>query len=464
MPSEVILPRVDMDMTTGKIARWHVEAGATVTKGQPLFDIETDKAAMEIEAPASGTIRDMTGVSGDDIPVGSVVAWIFAEGETSVEAKAAPAPHASSAPRIDVPELRFDSAQPPARAQAPGADRETSTPPLANGFDGQPRATPMARRLARAHGVDLATLAGSGPRGRIQAADIEAAAAAPAAIQAPAPKPAPVIAPAPQPAPAPSTTAVASTRQAGPTNLVQLREGDGRPILLVHGFGADHNTWRPYLGHVASGRPVLAFDLPGHGGSPLGGVADFAALVDGVAAGLGQAGLGAVDLVGHSLGGAVAVTLAAIGVVDVRSLLLLAPAGLGPDIDGDFLDGYLRAGSEAALTPWLHRLVADPGVISSAFVRATLRARDGTTLVADQRAVAAAVFPDGTQAFSIRADLARLAMPVRVVVGTADRIIPSRHAADLPPMVALHRLAGIGHMPQFEAAGIVAAVHEQMTA
>ena len=81
MPVEVILPKVDMDMATGRISRWYVEDGAAVKKGDVLFEIETDKAAMEIDAPASGTIRDITGKEGVDIPVGEAVAWIYAEGE-----------------------------------------------------------------------------------------------------------------------------------------------------------------------------------------------------------------------------------------------------------------------------------------------------------------------------------------------------------------------------------------------
>ncbi|WP_292191254.1 biotin/lipoyl-containing protein, partial [Mesorhizobium sp.] len=81
MPTEVILPKVDMDMATGQISRWFAEEGATVKKGDVLFEIETDKAAMEIDAPASGVLRDVTGKEGVDIAVGAAVAWIYADGE-----------------------------------------------------------------------------------------------------------------------------------------------------------------------------------------------------------------------------------------------------------------------------------------------------------------------------------------------------------------------------------------------
>ena len=75
MASEVIMPRVDMDMEEGKIAIWYVKNGDTVTKGQPLFDIETDKATMEVEAHVSGVVQGIHGEVGVMMPVGTVVAW-----------------------------------------------------------------------------------------------------------------------------------------------------------------------------------------------------------------------------------------------------------------------------------------------------------------------------------------------------------------------------------------------------
>ena len=73
---EVILPKVDMDMETGVIAKWHVAEGDRVAKGDILFDMETGKATMEVEAPASGTIRDLAAVDGAELPIATCVAWI----------------------------------------------------------------------------------------------------------------------------------------------------------------------------------------------------------------------------------------------------------------------------------------------------------------------------------------------------------------------------------------------------
>ena len=81
MAVEVILPRVDMDMATGKISKWHVKDGDRVAKGALLFEIETDKAAMEIESPAEGILRNVMVAEGGTASVGSPVAYIYAEGE-----------------------------------------------------------------------------------------------------------------------------------------------------------------------------------------------------------------------------------------------------------------------------------------------------------------------------------------------------------------------------------------------
>ena len=84
MPTEVIMPKVDMDMASGTISAWHVAPGEAVERGAPLFDIETDKAAMEVEAPASGILRHPLAI-GTETAIGAPVAWLYEPGE-AVEA------------------------------------------------------------------------------------------------------------------------------------------------------------------------------------------------------------------------------------------------------------------------------------------------------------------------------------------------------------------------------------------
>lgn len=173
MAVEVILPRVDMDMATGKISKWHHREGDRIARGAALFEIETDKAAMEIDAPADGILRNIVVPEGGTAPVGAAVAWIYAEGEAvTAPAPTAPAPVAAAAP--------VSTASAPAVAAAPRAEGEA------------PRATPLARRLARQAGLTLAVISGTGPRGRITAADVRSASEAkPATVPTPAPAPAP---------------------------------------------------------------------------------------------------------------------------------------------------------------------------------------------------------------------------------------------------------------------------------
>lgn len=161
MPIEVIMPKVDMDMECGTVAAWHAKEGDLVKAGTPLFDIETDKAAMEVEAPASGRLGNIIAEPGDVITIGKPLAWIYADDETA--------------------------GVPPESDNHQEADQEEASPPLtdndrrSNGMpmstatsDVGPRASPLARRLARERGIDLAAIAGSGPRGRVMRKDIDA--------------------------------------------------------------------------------------------------------------------------------------------------------------------------------------------------------------------------------------------------------------------------------------------------
>jgi pimeloyl-ACP methyl ester carboxylesterase len=431
MATEVILPRVDMDMATGRIARWYVEEGGTVEKGQPLFEIETDKAAMEIEAPSTGILRKLPLDESDAIPVGSTIGWICGPDETvrQAEPEAAPAP---AAPRTPASSRAWE------RAAVPEAGAATaSAEPVG--------ATPLARRLAAQYRIGLAGVQGSGPRRRIQARDVEQAAKASAEPgrlpSVPLPVPAPVsITAQPRPAPKPS----------GALNRLWLRQGEGRPLVLVHGFGGELNTWRPLVASFRTNRPVLAVDLPGHGASPALPAPSLTGLAGAVAEALAEEQVSGIDLIGHSLGAAIATEMADSAALDIRSLFLIAPAGLGPDINGDFIAGFNRARSDRSLAPWLRLLVADAQALTPSFIQATARLRQDDAVVRAQADLSQALFPDGTQAFSIRSALERLDIPVRVVFGTDDRIIPPHHAAGLPGLVAVHNLRGIGHMPYVE--------------
>ncbi|MFD2053516.1 pyruvate dehydrogenase complex dihydrolipoamide acetyltransferase [Mesorhizobium calcicola] len=197
MPTEVILPKVDMDMATGQISRWFAEEGARVKKGDVLFEIETDKAAMEIDAPASGTLRDVTGKEGIDIPVGAPVAWIYADGEAyGAGAEQDWAPISPLVGEMSTKSTEGGAVPHPSQPVAPPSALPGISP--TRGEIGQSpsvaRATPLARRLAREADLNLSVIAGTGPHGRVVKADVDAAIAGggakPAAKAAPAGAPA----------------------------------------------------------------------------------------------------------------------------------------------------------------------------------------------------------------------------------------------------------------------------------
>jgi pyruvate dehydrogenase E2 component (dihydrolipoamide acetyltransferase) len=168
MAFSVVMPALEMAQETGKLIAWRKREGDSVTKGEPLLEIETDKAVMEVEAPADGILTGISAQTGADIPVGQTIAWIVAPGEK---------PPAASA-----------TAAPAARAKTEShAARVTTSAAESSAAQGA-RISPKARRFAKELGVDIASVRGSGPGGEILALDVQAAAAAPGTSSASAEK------------------------------------------------------------------------------------------------------------------------------------------------------------------------------------------------------------------------------------------------------------------------------------
>ena len=393
MPVEVIMPKVDMDMASGKLAVWHVAEGEAVKKGAALFDIETDKAAMEVEAPASGILHHILAVPGVSVPVGSPVAFIYAEGEAVGPAPTAAAPAAAAT-----------TAEP--AATPAGAD--TAAPAALDEEPAGTRATPVARRLAREDGIALAALTGTGPKGRIQRSDVEAEIARLAASRT-----APAVAPAIVAEPA---APVVWQAEAGDLH-VTTRKGNGTPLVMIHGFAADSMGWAPLERALPRDLPLIRIDLPSHGRSPRRAIGSFAELARALVQVFDRVAEGPVHLLGHSLGGALALAVADIRPRQIKTLSLIAPAGLGPEIDGAALNGIARASTADSLAPWLKRLTARPDGISYDFAKAAMLARLDPALRAAQQELAAVLFPDGVQGFDLSAALDRVTAPTALIWG-----------------------------------------------
>jgi len=152
MAFSVVMPALEMAQETGKLVAWRKSEGDSVAKGEPLLEIETDKAVLEVESPADGVLAGVDARAGDVVAVGKIIAWIVRPGEAPPSASASPAhnvsePSSTVAPVIPVPAAKL----------------------------GQ-QISPKARRLAKEHAVDVSSLRGSGPGGEILASDVLAAA------------------------------------------------------------------------------------------------------------------------------------------------------------------------------------------------------------------------------------------------------------------------------------------------
>jgi pyruvate dehydrogenase E2 component (dihydrolipoamide acetyltransferase) len=197
--SQITLPRLGQGMESGTIVRWLKAVGDTVEKGEPLFELDTEKVTQEVEADASGVLLEILAGEGEEVPVGKAIAVIGEQGEEPPAHDEEPAEEpeqadggAQSAEEPEQADGAEQSAEKPAEAPAREPERERSrevaaaeareepAPGDGNGrAGGRVKASPLARRIARERGVDLASIQGTGPDGRVVAEDVERAAAAP---------------------------------------------------------------------------------------------------------------------------------------------------------------------------------------------------------------------------------------------------------------------------------------------
>ena len=237
---------------------------------------------------------------------------------------------------------------------------------------------------------------------------------------------------------------------------LDIGSGDGPPVVLIHGFGGDLNTWMFTQPVLAEGRRAIALDLPGHGGSVKAvGAGDPETLTDAVQAALAALDIGRAHFVGHSMGGAIAALLALRRPECAASLTLIASAGLGADINGRFIDGFVGAGRRREAVEVLSQLVADPALVSRTMVEDVLRYKRLDGVTAALTAIAASWFAGGRQSLDLTAPIASLALPVQLIWGREDRIIPAGHAEALATRRPVHILDRVGHLPQMERAGDV---------
>ncbi|MGD2077491.1 MAG: E3 binding domain-containing protein, partial [Chloroflexota bacterium] len=144
MATDVIMPKVDMDQESGTIVRWLKNDGDEVKQGETILEIETDKVAIDVEAPAAGILANIQYDEGATVPIATVIATILAPGETLPPAT-----------------------QPPQAEETASTSGNVSDTPRTTGSGNGVPITPVARNFAQASGVDLSTVTGTGPRGKV---------------------------------------------------------------------------------------------------------------------------------------------------------------------------------------------------------------------------------------------------------------------------------------------------------
>ena len=423
MATGVFVPRWGITMEQANVVAWLAAEGAGVARGQDLVELETEKLANVVEAPADGVLRAILVPEGESAPVGELLGVIAGADEAfDIEALRGAAPDLPGSP--GPASLRRE-------ARAPGRT-----------VRGRVRASPAARRLAADHGIDLAGISGTGPEGSLRREDVEGAV----------------------------VEAVARSREEGHVvtsfgRLHYVAAGGAStglrcrdlPVVLVHGLGGGIDLWQANLTALAARHRVIAVDLPGHGLSDKHpapyGVDLFARALSEL---LTAMDLGPAALVGHSLGGHACLKVALGKPGAVAKLVLVGSGGLGREIDTGFLEPLLSRPDREAVEAMLRGLLRDPSAITRPMVDATREALARPGAWEALRKAVRATTDRGKQAEVLLERLGELLIPVLVVWGSEDTVIPRAHgeaARERIPAAEIWVAEGAGHCPQIEAAG-----------
>ena len=224
-------------------------------------------------------------------------------------------------------------------------------------------------------------------------------------------------------------------------------------VILIHGLAGDISGWQHIQASLKGDWTVYSLDLPGHGESTkaltLGSLEELASAVLELMAALD---IDSAHLVGHSLGGAVAITAARLDPKRVLSLTLIGSASLGPEMDSEYFSALLEGNSRQSLKSALQRLFHDPDLISRPMVDALLKYKRLEGVDKVLRKIASQIFRDDKQARSLRQAVIDYQGDVLVLWGREDRIFPPHHADGFPPRIKTAVVTGAGHMIQLEAA------------
>ena len=423
-------------MKTGLIVEWIKKAGDTVQEGEPIVEIESEKATNEVEAPVTGIMRTIEIQEGDSAPVGAAIAVITLPGEELSDEQVA----ALLREDAEIKRQRAEKlAQPTAASKAAttGTAPRVARAPASTG--GRANASPAARRLAQELGVDLTTLVGTGPGGMIGREDVQRAAEEAKASAA--------------------EEAEEKVVDVGGAAIRYLIAGPaGAPrVVFVHGLGGSYETWSLNLPAFAERFRICALDLVGAGSSDkpaidygIPAMADFLAHFLDALDGDWQH----VNLVGHSLGGAIALDFASRYPERVERLVLVDSAGLGSEINGEVLDLIRAEPSVEGIRTELTHFFAHQGLVQQALVEQLYQQRLQAGAREALLATMEAAFGGNRQHIDLREILAALNDKALLVWGSEDSVIPVAHAreASHAPGSRVEVFEACGHCPHIERA------------
>jgi pimeloyl-ACP methyl ester carboxylesterase len=243
-------------------------------------------------------------------------------------------------------------------------------------------------------------------------------------------------------------------------------QGSGdRTVVFLHGFGGIGGIWNGIASRVAATNRTIAYDLPGHGRSlafPKAGSARIAARA--VIDDLEARQIGKAHFVGHSMGGAIAALIDMAEPARVASLTLLAPGGFGETINGALLRRYAAAAEPDEIGECLAAMSGPRSIVTAEMISMLASMRMAVGQTEQLVRIASEIAANDMQGAISREKLERLSMPVTVVWGQDDPVLPYAHAQMLPPGFVLHPVPGVGHMLPEEAADLVVEIIRRATA
>jgi pyruvate dehydrogenase E2 component (dihydrolipoyllysine-residue acetyltransferase) len=430
------MPKWGLSMKTGLIVEWLKKAGEPVQEGEPIVEIESEKATNEVEAPVTGIMRTIEIQEGDSAPVGAAIAVITLPGEELSDEQVAELLREDAEIKRQRAERLTKQAAAPTASTTDAASRMMRAPASAGR---RVNASPAARRLAQELGVDLTTLVGTGPGGMIGREDVQRAADEAKAVSA--------------------EEAEEKVVDVGGVAIHYLIAGPaGAPrVVFVHGLGGSYETWSLNLPAFAERFRICALDLVGAGSSDkpamdysVPSLAEFLARFLDALDGEWQS----VSLVGHSLGGAIALVFASRYPERVERLVLVDSAGLGSEINGEVLDLIRAEPTVEGIRTELTHFFAHQGLVQQALVEQLYQQRLQPGAREALLATTEAAFGGNHQHIDLREALAALQNKALVVWGNEDEVIPVAHAQQASRTLEsrVDVFEACGHCPHIERA------------